>query len=95
MVAQQILVLSVKVRILVGQQSRRRPCSRELQGFFPEFFHNYAQVVESVDTLVSGTSGLKAVQVRVLSWVHEMLDNQYCQAFFYFVKQMFSGFNRK
>ena len=26
-------------------------------------------MVELVDTLVSGTSGLKAVQVRVLSWV--------------------------
>ena len=29
----------------------------------------HAQVVESVDTLVSGTSDLTVVQVRVLSWV--------------------------
>ncbi len=27
-------------------------------------------MVELVDTLVSGTSGRKAVQVRVLFWVH-------------------------
>ena len=28
----------------------------------------YAQVVKSVDTLVSGTSDRKVVKVRVLSW---------------------------
>ena|GEM_PF-2756426 len=32
-----------------------------------------AQVVELVDTLVSGTSGRKAVQVQVLSWVHVLI----------------------
>ena len=35
----------------------------------------YAQVVESVDTLVSGTSGRSAVQVRVLSWVQIIKQN--------------------
>ena len=32
--------------------------------------HPNAQMVELVDTLVSGTSDRKVVQVRVLFWVH-------------------------
>ena len=35
--------------------------------FLPEF----AQMVKLVDTLVSGTSGRKAVQVRVLFWAQK------------------------
>ena len=43
----------------------------------PYVLSRHAQVVELVDTLVSGTSGLKAVQVRVLSWVQKsLLSNQ-------------------
>ena len=36
--------------------------------FFNIFAHTKAQMVELVDTLVSGTSERKLVQVRVLFW---------------------------
>ena len=40
-------------------------------------------MVELVDTLVSGTSGRTAVQVRVLFWVHNGLIASYAIRFFY------------
>ena len=86
MVAQQILVLSVKVRILVGQQTWRGPCSGEVARFFLPVLRYYAQMVELVDTLVSGTSGRTAVQVRVLFWVQGGLIIKWLSDhFFYFI----------
>ena len=42
--------------------------------FFSLNTKTIAQMVKLVDTLVSGTSGRKAVQVRVLFWAHD----KYC-----------------
>jgi hypothetical protein len=41
-----------------------------------------AQMVKLVDTLVSGTSGLTAVQVRVLFWAQEIPYNSLLTGFF-------------
>ena len=47
-------------------QKKKSTKRRSFVIFLPEF----AQMVKLVDTLVSGTSGRKAVQVRVLFWAH-------------------------
>ena len=55
------------------------PCEFESHSEHLIFNKNYsppeAQMVKSVDTLVSGTSGRKAVQVRVLFWAQKNLYN--------------------
>ena len=56
MAAQQVLVLFVQVRVLVGQLSWI-----VLNYNIQNYFLNNARVVELVDTLVSGSSGFTAV----------------------------------
>ena len=48
-------------------QKKKHKAKREVSLFFSEK-QTIAQMVKLVDTLVSGTSGRKAVQVRVLFW---------------------------
>ena len=48
--------------------SQKRKNKTKRTSFVHFFLPEFAQMVKLVDTLVSGTSGRKAVQVRVLFW---------------------------
>jgi hypothetical protein len=56
---------------VAGSSPVFRSTKKAKRNSFAFFLYNKtnAQMVELVDTLVSGTSGRKAVQVRVLFWV--------------------------
>ena len=46
-----------------------------------------AQMAESVDALVSNTSGVKSIPVRSRVWVQKMLDNSLIIKHFYFISE--------
>ena len=67
--------LHAKIENMTGD----RPSVDRDKYFFKKLWHSskfitfallFAQVVELVDALVSGTSGRKVVQVRFLFWAH-------------------------